>query len=68
MDHQTAGIVLVTFCSDDYLAVGSASYLLQQLLHLLPVLLLTVVDDVVPPPTLSNQPSQPWVFFLQVFL
>lgn len=44
------------------------SYLLQQLLDLLPVLSLTIIDDVVSAPTMLNYLPQAWVFSLQVFL
>lgn len=47
---------------------ASTSHLLQQLLDLLPVLLLTIIDDMVSPPTVLNHLPQAWVFFLQVFL
>ncbi len=44
------------------------SHLLQQLTDLLPVLPLTIIDDMVSPTTALNYLSQAWMFFLQVML
>ena len=65
VQHVCANSCLDTFC---LLCSVQTSHLVQKLTDLLPVVRLTIINDMVPPPTALNYLPQAWVFFPQVLL